>query len=395
MKICVLSCIAPLSDSRNCRIVQSLVEMNHEVWVIMPNPSDQALDGKLLFMGLPEIRHNFWPDSSLFNLIQAIFNRLRNFILAVRALVHIRPDIFFCIEPDSWSLAVLFAWVKGSRVVVDLQEVYEDKATAFPKAFAPTARLLIRNWLMFLSRWTDHIIHVSPERQQVYSHMSPTSTIVSLYPSLEKFPILLAKSAQRTVSPLDRFILIHAGALRSTYASEQLVEAVRLVKESIPNLKLIVLGGVAGTLKNHRCLEDLTSAGTVELQGHIPFDEVNDYLVASDVGLSLVLPIGVTYNLAQPRKLYEYFAAGLPVIAADVPTLRRVITEWNCGLLVDPHSPRSIAEAILQLYQNVDLRLAFGRNARHAAERQFNWDGELTKLQQLLASFSGKAPEAI
>jgi glycosyltransferase involved in cell wall biosynthesis len=375
--------------------VQSLIEMNHEVWVIMPNPSDQALDGKVSFMGLPEIRYNFWPGSSLFNLLQAIFNRLQNIILAARALIHIRPDIYFCIEPDSWSLAVLFAWLNGSSVIVDLQEVYEDRATAFPKVLVPIVRYLMLNWLKILSRYTDHVIHVSHERQQVYAHLYPPSTIVSLYPSLNHFPAIQEKLSRRTIPRSDNFVLIHTGALRSTYASEQLLDALRLAKESIPNLKLIVLGGVAGTLRNVRCLEELTSSGIVDLEGRISFDRVNDYLVASDVGLSLVLPIGVTYNLAQPRKLYEYFAAGLPVIAADVPTLRRVITEWNCGLLVDPQSPRSIAGAILQLYQNSDLRLALGRNARHAAERQFNWDGEQAKLQQVLASFSGKSPEAV
>ena len=87
-----------------------------------------------------------------------------------------------------------------------------------------------------------------------------------------------------------------------------------------------------------------------------------------------------------PRKFFEYLATGLPVVAANVPTLRNIIGSTGCGVLVDPNSPKSIADGIIRLTSSQSLRKEFGDHGRMSCENKYNWHNESKKLQELFAS---------
>jgi glycosyltransferase involved in cell wall biosynthesis len=238
---------------------------------------------------------------------------------------------------------------------------------------------------------TDEIIHVSKERQQVYSYLHKPGVVIGSYPELSLFPLqCINRDRVSTGETPKQMIAIHSGALRSTYASDQLLEALILAAQSFPSLKFIVLGGIAGALKKGDLLETLKTSGILEFYEKVPFSEVVQKLQKSDIGINLVLPIDTAHLLAQPQKLYEYLAAGLPVVAADVPTIHRVLTEYNCGLLVDPHSPNEIAAAIVRLAEDANLREQMGLNARQAAEREFNWESQASRLCLVVESLLDK-----
>lgn len=133
---------------------------------------------------------------------------------------------------------------------------------------------------------------------------------------------------------------------------------------------------------------NLLAKGVLEFVERVPFSEVMCKLRTSDVGINLVLPIDTAHRLAAPQKLYEYFAANLPVVAADVPTIRRVVKKYKCGLLVDSSSPDEIANALIQLAQDINMREIMGQSARKAAENEYNWEGQVSKLCQLVESLT-------
>ncbi len=109
----------------------------------------------------------FWQGNRLFFTLRASWQRLRNARHVERILENLRPDIVLCSEPDSWAIAVKARRRWGCRVVVDLQEFYEDRAMAAPKGLRSPARFLIRQWMRHLSSRSDLSIHVSEVRQRV------------------------------------------------------------------------------------------------------------------------------------------------------------------------------------------------------------------------------------
>jgi glycosyltransferase involved in cell wall biosynthesis len=84
--------------------------------------------------------------------------------------------------------------------------------------------------------------------------------------------------------------------------------------------------------------------------------------------------------------LFEYMAAGLPVIASNFPLWKEIVTGIGCGVLVDPLKPTEIADAIEYLLTHPAEAEQMGIRGREAVERKFNWECEQHKLLQFYES---------
>jgi glycosyltransferase involved in cell wall biosynthesis len=104
-------------------------------------------------------------------------------------------------------------------------------------------------------------------------------------------------------------------------------------------------------------------------------------------GIVTFLPYPNHIN-AQPNKIFEYMAAGLPVIGSNFPLWKEIIEQNNCGICVDPTDSRAIADAINKLATNKDLALKMGENGSRLVKEKYNWGQEEFKLinfyQQLI-----------
>ena len=84
-----------------------------------------------------------------------------------------------------------------------------------------------------------------------------------------------------------------------------------------------------------------------------------------------------------PNKLFEYMAAGLPVVASNFPLWKEIIEGNECGLCVDPLDPRAIAQAIEHLIINPGEAQRMGENGQRAVLEKYNWEKESVKLLKL------------
>jgi glycosyltransferase involved in cell wall biosynthesis len=87
--------------------------------------------------------------------------------------------------------------------------------------------------------------------------------------------------------------------------------------------------------------------------------------------------------VAQPIKLYEYMAAGIPVIASDFPLWREIVVGNGCGLVVDPMDPDAIAEALRYLMTNDGVAEDMGRRGQEAIKDRYNWESQFRMLTRL------------
>ena len=87
--------------------------------------------------------------------------------------------------------------------------------------------------------------------------------------------------------------------------------------------------------------------------------------------------------VAQPTKVYEYMAAGLPVIASDFPRWRAIVEDSGCGLCVDPGDAGALARAIAWILDHPQEANAMGANGRRAVETRYSWESEARTLAGL------------
>ena len=105
-------------------------------------------------------------------------------------------------------------------------------------------------------------------------------------------------------------------------------------------------------------------------------------LMASMVGMICYLPEPNHVN-AFPNKLFEYMAAGLPVIASNFPLWQDIIHGAQCGICVDPASSVEIRQAIARMMGDPEGCRRMGENGRKAVLERYSWASEEKKLFRL------------
>lgn len=99
----------------------------------------------------------------------------------------------------------------------------------------------------------------------------------------------------------------------------------------------------------------------------------------SMVGLAITEPICLNFKLSVSNKLFEYAAAGLPVIMSDIPEHRFLNEKYHFGLILKKDEPKELANAIIHLYQDKDFYKECQKNAVIMAN-EINWENEFAKL---------------
>jgi glycosyltransferase involved in cell wall biosynthesis len=78
--------------------------------------------------------------------------------------------------------------------------------------------------------------------------------------------------------------------------------------------------------------------------------------------------------------MFEYWACGLPVIASDLPPIRRFVSDGENGLLFDPSSPQGLARAIQRLIERPNEAEAMGHNGQQQFYKHWNNDYQVNRL---------------
>jgi glycosyltransferase involved in cell wall biosynthesis len=126
-------------------------------------------------------------------------------------------------------------------------------------------------------------------------------------------------------------------------------------------------------VRKHPAFPLITYYGNLDRQG------VSDLLKKSLIGMVTLLPTP-NHLESQPIKMYEYMAAGIPVIASDFPYWKEIISRCGCGITVNPADPESIKKAVIALLENETWAASMGQKGREAIEKEFNWEVEEKRL---------------
>jgi len=181
----------------------------------------------------------------------------------------------------------------------------------------------------------------------------------------------------------DAPLVVYTGSLLPWKGVDILVEAAR----ALPGIQFVIAGGPDAQARR---IADLARGLVhVRIDGFVEPSRVVDYLVAADVG---VVPNrstpAISARYTSPLKVFEAMAAGLPLVASNLPSLRDVLTHGVDGWLVAPDDPGALAEGLRHLFAAGDLRgrLAAATRARAPAH---TWDARAARLLR----FMGLEPE--
>lgn len=119
--------------------------------------------------------------------------------------------------------------------------------------------------------------------------------------------------------------------------------------------------------------------------GRINRKEVNALYGCSRAGIVIYQPAKNHFE-AQPIKLFEFMAAGLPIVASNFPLWRKIVEDNHCGICVDPSDVEAVRNACTELLSNPEKSQQLGRNGRKAVLEKYNWANEEKELLALYES---------
>jgi len=199
--------------------------------------------------------------------------------------------------------------------------------------------------------------------------------LVQNYPVLGE---LIARGAQPYHERPHR--VIYVGGLTEIRGCFEMVRALELLPSTLePEL---VLAGTISPAALEQEIRRERGWARVRYVGWQGRHEVARLLGEARAGLVLFHPVP-NHVQAQPNKMFEYMAAGIPIVASNFPLWREIVEGAGCGLVVDPLDPAAIAQAIAYLLNHPDEAEAMGLRGQRAVRERYNWDTERAKLLSL------------
>lgn len=190
---------------------------------------------------------------------------------------------------------------------------------------------------------------------------------INNYPLLEEFTDIERKPSNERFACYIGGISIERGIL-------EMVKAMEFVDG-----KLILAGNFSNPAEREKT-KKLPGWEKVIEMGFCNREKVRDILASAKVGLVLFHP-SPNHTDAQPNKLFEYMASGLPVIASDFSLWKKIIDSTKCGVCVDPLDVKEIVRKIKYFLESSDASEKIGLKGKKAVYEKYNWELEQGKLR--------------
>ena len=167
-------------------------------------------------------------------------------------------------------------------------------------------------------------------------------------------------------------VLLTIGGLVKVKGQRYLIEAVKELFATQPQILCYVIGGGPLEVKLRKLIKEVNLEKKIILLGHLPHEEINMWMNSCDV---FVLPsLSESFGIVQ----LEAFACGKPVVATKNEGSRQVITSDNLGFLCNIEDPESLAETISKALEKKWNEKEIMKHAK-----SFTWDNVLTKVQEI------------
>jgi len=349
------------------QVVEALSELGHEVDVLtFPVGEDVHIRGVRLFRSANPFRVRRVPIG--FSARKVVLDG--SLVLALRErLGRTRYDCIHAVEEAVFP-AVWMAGARGVPVVYDMQSSLPEQLTQH-RAFRipPLPRLLsaCEAWVVARSA----VIVGSSGLAQRVREIAPLavvrewefSAVGSHIP-----PEAINRLRAELRIPDDCRVVVYTGSFEQYQGLTNLVAAMPAICASMPNTVLVMVGSNNDT--RSKLLEQargLSLNGNLRILPRQPRERMPVFLGMADV---LVSPRSHGGNL--PLKIFDYLAAGRPIVATDIPTHRTLLNDER-AMLVAPTS-QAMADGITRVLQDPALAEAMRRAAGTFADEQLGWN---------------------
>ena len=275
------------------------------------------------------------------------------------------PPIFQGVT--AWALAR----IKGAKFLFEVRDLWPQ--------FAIAVGVLKNPILISLSQWLERFLYRHADRVMVNSpgflapvtragakrvELIPNGADPSMFNPNDK-----GSAFRQSNQLMDKFVVLYAGAHGMSNDLNVILESASLL-DSTENIQIVLLGDGK---EKHALMAQAKEMNltNVTFLPSVPKTEMAQALAGADACIAILKPLE-EYKTTYPNKVFDYMAAGRPVVLAIDGVIHEVVEAADCGIFAAPGSAKEVAEAIRKLASDTKQSQAMGLKGRIYLEENFS-----------------------
>ncbi|VEW14730.1 putative glycosyl transferase [Brevibacterium casei] len=302
------------------------------------------------------------------------------------------PDIIHMHDHLTLTAAAYYKKEFSCPLVWDAHEIYEDLASIESVRAEVNAKIIREN-----ARYVDGFITLNQSIADFYHSRYPNLPDAILIPNaVERMAQTVYDGRLHEAAKLrpQQKVLLFQGGYSPNRGITALLEASASLTEDW-SLVFMGWGKLADEIKSYADAKSDRPSGQpqVAMIPSAPHDELLSWTAGATLGTIPYENTGLNHLYCSPNKLWEYPAAGVPILATDLPEMKKQIDKYGIGITVrNELSPKQIANSVNDLTDEAISRLKENCGQYSIAEAWQNYEPKLTGLHAQLGKASGAIP---
>lgn len=364
MKICMLTTgHSALDDRIFYKEALSLKKAYDDITIIAPDENHEYVQEGIKIIGITK------PKS--------IKERFKIVDELIEKAVEVNADVYHFHDFEIiYKANNIKKYLPHAKIVYDVHEHYPDMirmSKRVPAIVKPLAVWFVDKTEMHISKKFDYIITADDAVKKRFESVNANTDVIYNFSEFD---------LKNPINDKKEFDVIYQGGITLERGAFELVKAIEIAKQTRNDIKMIFVGPFgdeAAKEKVFNYIKEKDLGGNIKFIGKIPHNDVEDYIRKSKIGVVTLLPLP-KYFKNIPIKQFEYMSCGIPVVGSDLPPIKKFLTSYNSGIIVDPTSPEQISDAIIKLINDPELCKELGSNGIRAVAEEYNW----SKMEQKL-----------
>ena len=295
-------------------------------------------------------------------------------------LNHLTPHVVMAIDLPMLPVAAEHALRCGAKLVYDSHELYSEQEFSNHEK-----RLWKAIEEKFIHR-CDAVITVNPSIAAELQGRYGLDSVHVVYNAINSTDVVDPNKSFHHVFalPMERKILLFQGGLSKGRNLETVLHAMKYLTN--PDIVLVILGDGELRIALERLAFFLGITHRVYFHPAVAQGQLLEYTQAADAGLISYQATCLNNLYCTPNKLFEYIAAGIPILGSNLPEINRIVLTLQLGLTGKMRTPFEFAALIDEMFASEKQLEVWKKNAV-LAQQNYSWRNEELKLLQILRKF--------